>query len=52
LSTSASRWSVATRCFSTPSGVRNRPDSRSYLPSVRNCRVRNGCVVPPLRRLI
>src|SRR6478736_898883 len=46
-----SRWSVATRCFSTPSRVRNRPVLPSYRPPVRNCSVRNGCVVPPLRRL-
>ena len=47
-----SRWSIATRCLTSPVGVRKSPSSASYDPSIRNCSVRNGCVVPPLRRLI
>ena len=48
---SSSRWSVATRCFSRPLGAVNSAVPGSYVPSVRNWSVRNGWVVPPLRRL-
>ena len=47
----SSRWSVATRCFSRPLGAVNSAVPGSYVPSVRNWSVRNGWVVPPLRRL-
>src|SRR5262245_7444171 len=43
--------SLATRHFSCPLGAVNTAVSGSYFPSVRNWRDRNGCVVPPLRRL-
>src|SRR6266699_1004867 len=47
-----STWSLATKNLCWPFGAVKIAVSGWYVPSVRNCKVKNGWVVPPFLKLI